>query len=64
MMVFVGLAYPPHPLQRLAITHPAPQRIAGIGGIGDQLTLAHDIHSHPHQAGLRIARMNFEVLRH
>jgi hypothetical protein len=64
VMVFVGLADASHPLQRLTVTDPATQRVAGICGVGDQLACAHHLNSLVHQPGLRIARVNFEVLHH
>jgi hypothetical protein len=42
----------------------ATQRVAGVGGIGDQAAGANNIHRPLDQALLGVRRMNFEILRH
>ena len=50
MMVLVGIAQAPQALQRILVTNVAAQRIAAVGGIGDQATLAQDLRGLTDQA--------------
>jgi len=61
-MMTVGLADATDTLQRVLVTDVTAQRIARIGRIGDDATATHDLGGTADEPGLRVDRMNLEIL--
>ena len=53
MMMTIGLADAPHPLQRILVADMAAERVTGIGRIGDEPAAAHDFRRAADQPRLR-----------
>ncbi len=64
VMVLVGVADAADALQRVLVADMAAQRVAGIGGIGDDAARADDFRGLPYKAQLRVFRVQFEVFGH
>src|SRR5262245_58511522 len=61
-MMTVRLPNPPDAFERVFVADVATQRIARVRGVCDDPTLAHDIRGTADQPGLRVDRMDLEVL--
>ncbi len=61
-MMTVGLPDPPHALERVLVADVAAERVAGIRRIRDHAAFTHDVGGAPDQPGLRVDRMDLEIL--
>src|SRR5688572_19401539 len=62
VVVTVGLPDSPHPLQGILVPDMEAEGVAGVRGIRDHPTLADDIRRAADEPGLRVDRMDFEIL--
>jgi len=61
MVMAVGLADAPHALERRSVAQMPPERVAGVGRIGDEPPGAQDVGSLADQAHLRVDGVQLQV---
>ena len=64
MMSLVDLAQLADAGGRRCVSDTAPERVGGVGGVGDHAACPHDVRGEPDESRLRMCRMDLETLGH